>query len=175
MSRAAFAWPLIRCQWRSLPRRTPPFTSTPPTLLRLRPTTWAPAASAVSDPRAQSRCIHLEPFLMPPVYFTGLLGALWLWKCLMLVVFQNKIIYMPGMPPNARRETIADYASQCGGVQWEVRRTRAFDGIDLALAVASVSSQSRTGRSEILSGEKGGKDGHVYILYFQGLVPRKHV
>jgi hypothetical protein len=30
----------------------------------------------------------------------------------MMIVFQNKIIYMPGLPPNARKETIADYKNQ---------------------------------------------------------------
>lgn len=36
----------------------------------------------------------------------------------MMVVFQNKIIYMPGLPPNARGERIEDYKNQCGGIQW---------------------------------------------------------
>lgn len=105
---------------------------------------------------------------MPPLYFTGLLGALWLWKCMMLVVFQNKIIYMPGMPPNSRRETIADYASECRGIQWHEKRTRAADGTSLALAVANAHSKGE----EANKGSGAGKEsvaGHVYILYFQGL------
>lgn len=152
-------------QWQRLGK--PLFAHIPPSLWRSRPTTAkAPPVSVV---QGQTRCIHLEPFLWPPVYFTGLLGALWVWKCLMLVVFQNKIIYMPGMPPNARRETIAEYASQCGGIEWEVKRTRASDGTDLALAVASVSTCGEDGK-RASPGEKGGQAGHVYILYFQGLV-----
>ncbi|KAG7116760.1 Lysophosphatidylserine lipase ABHD12 like protein [Verticillium longisporum] len=59
--------------------------------------------------------------------FVGLLGSLWVWKCMMMVVFQNKIIYMPGLPPNARRERIEDYARQCGGISWQARRIRAAD------------------------------------------------
>jgi uncharacterized protein len=43
----------------------------------------------------------------------------------MMVVFQNKIIYMPGLPPNARRERIEDYKNQCGGIQWrEVSKSK---------------------------------------------------
>jgi hypothetical protein len=52
------------------------------------------------------------------VVFGGLVVALWTWKCFMMVVFQNKIIYMPGLPPNARRERIEDYKNQCGGIEW---------------------------------------------------------
>ncbi len=46
----------------------------------------------------------------------------------MMVVFKNKIIYMPGLPPNARWEKIADHASRCGGIQWKEERTKAADG-----------------------------------------------
>ncbi|OAA56073.1 hypothetical protein ISF_07671 [Cordyceps fumosorosea ARSEF 2679] len=36
--------------------------------------------------------------------------ALWCWKCTMLVVFQNTIIYNPFLPPDARRLEIAEAA-----------------------------------------------------------------
>uniref|UniRef100_L2G8G3 Alpha beta superfamily n=1 Tax=Colletotrichum fructicola (strain Nara gc5) TaxID=1213859 RepID=L2G8G3_COLFN len=74
----------------------------------------------------QKRQLH-DAFLLPPLYFTGLLLALWTWKCFMMVVFQNKIIYMPGLPPTARRERIEDYEKQCWGVRWEEKRGR-WDG-----------------------------------------------
>jgi hypothetical protein len=32
--------------------------------------------------------------LTPPAVFGGLLVTLWAYKCIMMVVFQNKIIYM---------------------------------------------------------------------------------
>ena len=105
--------------------------------------------------------------------FTGLLGALWLWKCMMMVVFQNKIIYMPGMPPNSRRETVADYASHCWGIRWREGRMRSTDGTDLAIAVAHV-LQGEKSDSKVPTAESGRQTpkGHVYILYFQGLVRR---
>jgi len=57
---------------------------------------------------APRRRVPGSTFLLPPVVFVDLLGALWAWTCMMMVVFQNKIIYMPGIPLNARRERIAD-------------------------------------------------------------------
>jgi fermentation-respiration switch protein FrsA (DUF1100 family) len=95
--------------------------------------------------------------LLPPLVFGGLVIALWTWKCCMMVIFQNKIIYMPGLPPNARREKISDYKNQCGGIQWREERTRAADETNISLCVASVDSGT-----DIESKKK------VYILYFQG-------
>lgn len=79
----------------------------------------------------------------------------------MMVTFQNKIIYMPGLPPNARWEKISDYASRCGGLQWREERVRAVDGTNLALCVTDVElgQDSASKRPEMA----------FYILYFQGL------
>src|ERR1700744_6107699 len=55
----------------------------------------------------------LPAILVPPAVFGGLLVTLWAYKCLMMVVFQNKIIYMPSVPPFSRSEKVSDYASQC--------------------------------------------------------------
>ncbi|KAI1495800.1 Alpha/Beta hydrolase protein [Biscogniauxia marginata] len=103
---------------------------------------------------------HVEGLLMAPVVYGGLFISLWTWKCFMLVVFQNKIIYMPGLPPNARWETIQDYAHRFGGVQWREERIRAADRTDLALCVADLDiGQSQTSDRP---------DAVFYILYFQG-------
>ena len=82
---------------------------------------------------------------------------------MMLVVFQNKIIYMPGFPPTSRWELIDNYANHCGGIKWADDRTQAADGTDLALAVTTVPMQK--GRSP--AANKVAK-AHVYVLYFQG-------
>lgn len=84
----------------------------------------------------------------------------------MLVVFQNKIIYMPGLPPNARWERIEDYSSRCAGIKWREERVRASDGTDLAFCVADIN----VGKSASQAEDKP-PDKHVYILYFQGLPP----
>lgn len=114
---------------------------------------------------AQVRRLHLNPILTPPLVFCGLLVALWTWKCTMLVVFQNKIIYTPGLPPNARRETIANYESECYGIKWREERIRAVDNTSLALCVAEVRAGEDGGESQTPTGARRIP---VYILYFQG-------
>lgn len=109
-----------------------------------RPPPTSPRVVGVSGHgRTQRRLLHASTVLLPSAIFAGLLVALWTWKCAMMVIFQNKIIYMPGVPPNTRRERIEDYARLCGGVVWREERLRARDGTDLALCVASVLSSGR--------------------------------
>ncbi len=87
----------------------------------------------------------------------------------MMVVFQNKIIYMPGLPPNARSERIADWKDLCGGIEWTEERTAAEDGTKLALAVTTVPLPQGK-RPAIATPETPAA--HVYLLYFQGWRPR---
>lgn len=89
-----------------------------------------------------------------------------------MIVFQNKIIYMPSMPPFARSERIDDYASMCKPVIWTEQRLRSKDGVEVALAVGSIPSEGGVGResesqSGIVRAEKG-RDREVVIVYFQG-------
>ncbi|OTB04401.1 hypothetical protein M426DRAFT_22799 [Hypoxylon sp. CI-4A] len=107
-----------------------------------------------------TRKYHAEGLMLAPVVFSGLFVALWTWKCLMLVTFQNKIIYMPGLPPNARWEKIQDYANRCAGIEFREERVRAADGTDLALCVADVDLGP--------NGTSVRPDVAFYILYFQG-------
>lgn len=71
----------------------------------------------------------------------------------MLILFQNRIIYMPSMPPFSRSEKIADYTSSFRDLWWREERVRSADGVEVALVVG-----------DFVAGE--GKD--VVILYFQG-------
>lgn len=87
----------------------------------------------------------------------------------MMVVFQNKIIYMPGLPPNSRRERIADWERLCGGVQWSNERVAAADGTDLALAVTTIPLVKGTRPAVANPGKPAAA--HVYVLYFQGRPP----
>lgn len=75
----------------------------------------------------------------------------------MMVLFQNMIIYMPGLPPNARRETVEAYKNQCSGIQWREESTQAKDGTQISLCVASVSNGISTHPRKT-----------IYIVYFQG-------
>ena len=78
-----------------------------------------------------------------------------------MVIFQNKIIYMPSVPPFSRSERIEDYANQCAGITWKEDRIMAADGVEIALAVASVNGINEDMRKEA---------SHVAIVYFQGSV-----
>jgi hypothetical protein len=102
--------------------------------------------------------IEIPTILLPPVIFAGLVVSLWTWKCFMMVIFQNKIIYMPGLPPNSRREKIADYKNQCAGIHWQEEKTKSLDGTPISLCVASVESDPVAHQRRET----------VYILYFQG-------
>jgi hypothetical protein len=101
-----------------------------------------------------------HPVLVPPIVFGGLFMALWTWKCMMMVLFQNKIIYMPGLPPNARWEKISDYKNQCLGIAWKEERTRAEDGTQISLCTAEVSPAKPM--------DERPDSEPVYIVYFQG-------
>lgn len=111
-----------------------------------------------------NRQIHIPGYLLPPVIFTGLLFALYTWKSFIMVSLQNKIIYAPYLPPTARFEQIADWQSKLFGIEWKEIHTRSIDGTDLALAVASVSSEVDESIGQDVSH-------HVYILYLQGCFP----
>lgn len=113
------------------------------------------------DTPAGRRRIHIGQVLMPPAIFTGLFLALWTYKCIMLVLFQNTIIYNPFLPPNARRMRISEFAHQCRGIQWREERISSLDGTEIALCVSEVSSESHNQTQKR----------RVYILYFQGMPP----
>jgi uncharacterized protein len=76
---------------------------------------------------------------------------------MMMVIFQNKIIYMPSVPPFSRSENVCDYAAQCRPVAWVEHDLRAADGTALKLLEGSLASP-----------ENVEDHGHVVIVYFQG-------
>lgn len=87
----------------------------------------------------------------------------------MLVVFQNKIIYMPSVPPFSRSEKIEDYAAGCRPVVWKEARIRAADGTKLTLAVGEIPAivGNPVARTEQAGGRKKKR---VVVVYFQGYV-----
>ena len=97
----------------------------------------------------------LPTILLPPVAFFGLLVALWIYKCMMMVLFQDKIIYMPYIPPFSRSEEIGIYQAQCGPVSWESKHIKSLDGTNLAICVGKVSGNETQTRQ-------------VILCYFQG-------
>ena len=117
-------------------------------------------------PSHQFRFVHLSALLTPPAVFLGLLVTLWTYKSLVLVLFQNKIIYMPSIPPFSRSEKIEDYAASCRPVVWRQEETRATDGTRLALAVGEIPQTKRERDSK--EDKVREKKRRVVIVYFQG-------
>ena len=85
----------------------------------------------------------------------------------MMVVFQNKIIYMPGIPLGAKRERVEDYVPLCRGVQWREVKIPTEDGVVLSGVVGGV-TVNKNGRNYKSSPTLQPK--RVLILYLQGFV-----
>ncbi|OJD35477.1 alpha beta superfamily [Diplodia corticola] len=104
----------------------------------------------------------LPTVLVPPAVFLGCFLGLWSYKIIMTIVFQNKIIYMPYMPPFARSEKMDDYAAACRPVLWEEKRIRSLDGTRLSLCLGSIPPKDTPNEAS------GTTQQRVVILYFQG-------
>lgn len=99
-----------------------------------------------------------SPLILAPVVFTGLTLTLWSYKCLMMILFQSRIIYMPGIPLGARTEKISDYSAYCRGIRWKEGKIHVDDGTVLATASATVNNSRE-------------KEKELVVVYFQGCVP----
>lgn len=100
----------------------------------------------------------------PPAVFIGLVVALWAYKCVMMVIFQDKIIYMPSVPPFSRRETIASHLKACGSIQWREEELRSTDGTRLALCTSETTIKTASADYKEDACE------HLIVVYFQGYV-----
>lgn len=105
----------------------------------------------------------VSPFVVVPSVFIGLLLGHWIHKCLLMVLFQNKIIYMPSLPPGSRREKLADYSRTWGPVSWEERKIKSLDGTKLAVAIGRVKEKPDLSPHATKKRRK-----QRVILYFQG-------
>ncbi|KAL9614225.1 MAG: hypothetical protein Q9167_001313 [Letrouitia subvulpina] len=76
---------------------------------------------------------------------------------------------MPSMPPFSRSEKIEDYAVQCLPVIWREVRTKAADGIDIALAIGEIEA---THQPPILEKDHAAatknRRKHIIVVYFHG-------
>jgi pimeloyl-ACP methyl ester carboxylesterase len=110
--------------------------------------------------KGQMRTIFagVSPFVLVPGVFISLLIGHWIHKCLLMVLFQNKIIYMPSLPPGSRRERLEDYSKTWAGVSWKETKIKSLDGTKLSVAVAhpEISSAAQVNRKKVV------------VLYFQG-------
>jgi pimeloyl-ACP methyl ester carboxylesterase len=101
----------------------------------------------------------VTPFILVPGVFVGLLIGHWIHKCLLMVLFQNKIIYMPSLPPGSRREKLEDYSKTWAGVSWKETKIKSLDGTKLSVAVAHPESSPVAAQV---------KRRNIVVLYFQG-------
>jgi pimeloyl-ACP methyl ester carboxylesterase len=76
-----------------------------------------------------------------------------------MVLFQNKIIYMPSLPPGSRREKLEDYSKTWAGVIWEEQKIKSLDGTKLSIAVAHPENSPAAAQV---------KRRKMVVLYFQG-------
>ena len=105
-------------------------------------------APATSPAIGSDRKLHSA--IWPPLIFVNLLLALWAYKvcdkrmrlimmqCLTLIIFQNKLIYLPYLPFGARKETIQDYTPGLLGLDWMTTKVRTRDGRKLSACVAEI-------------------------------------
>lgn len=83
----------------------------------------------------------------------------------MMILFQDKIIYMPGLPPYSRQYNLEDYARECGPVRWEKQHIRSSDGTRLAIAIGRI---NKPVTDEIKTTSTPSERKEVVVLYFQG-------
>lgn len=146
----------MQCSMRSCLWRSRPHIPLRSSYLQPRRARFRSRFAKFNDHRGFSTEV-LKTILIPPVVFGGLLITLWTYKCMMMVVFQNKIIYMPSMPPFSRSETIEDYANECRPIEWIEHGIRSVDGTSIKLLEGSTSSTVAEADAK-----------HVVVLYFQG-------
>jgi pimeloyl-ACP methyl ester carboxylesterase len=117
-----------------------------------------PVRSHVLNGQKRTIFAGVSPFILVPGVFVGLLVGHWIHKCLLMVLFQNKIIYMPSLPPGSRRERLEDYSKTWAGVSWKETKIKSLDGTKLSVAVArpDISSAAQVNRKKVV------------VLYFQG-------
>jgi len=118
-----------------------------------------PLHSHVLNGQRRTIFAGVSPFILVPSVFVGLLIGHWIHKCLLMVLFQNKIIYMPSLPPGSRREKLEDYSKTWAGVSWEERKIKSLDGTKLSVAVAKPKDSPAAAHVNRK---------RVIVLYFQG-------
>ncbi|KAF2139825.1 uncharacterized protein K452DRAFT_210419, partial [Aplosporella prunicola CBS 121167] len=104
----------------------------------------------------------LPTVLIPPTMFLMCFVGLWSYKILMTIVFQEKLIYLPYLPPFARSEKIDEYAKECKPVEWEEKRIRSLDGTRISLCVGRIPQGTPHG-DDVNQNRR-----HVVLVYFQG-------
>ncbi|GAA5969273.1 hypothetical protein JCM21900_005023, partial [Sporobolomyces salmonicolor] len=113
------------------------------------------------------------PWLFVLQVFVGLPAVLWAYKCLMLVLFQRKIVYLPSVPLGTRNESLADGErtrerdASLSGVNWKEVTIPSEAPTRLLRQKVELKGIELSGRT---SGESDRSEGrrHIVIVYLQG-------
>lgn len=101
--------------------------------------------------------------------FIGLPLALWSYKCLMLVLFQRKIIYMGYLPPGARTERLKEDDQDVKGLAWKEVEVGSSNGVLLrGYSFRRESGDSKREASRTFGTPAPPRPSKVLIIYFQG-------
>ncbi|RMZ18002.1 hypothetical protein D0860_00117 [Hortaea werneckii] len=141
--------------------------------LPMRPRVSRQRPVTCNTPHAQRRMLSVDSVitvLTPPALFLGLLIGLWTYKCVMTVIFQEKFIYMPYMPPFARSEKIEDYEASCNPVEWVEERIRSLDGTKISLVIGRVAEDENSPQQHAALEQptQNVKRKEFIVCYFQG-------
>lgn len=88
----------------------------------------------------------------------------------MMVIFQNKIIYMPGIPLGARNEKVEDYVAACSGVDWREVKIPTQNSVVLSGVVGSITVNKNDRKYESFGSRRTPRPRRVLVLYLQGSV-----
>jgi len=87
----------------------------------------------------------------------------------MLIILQNKLIYLPYIPPGARQETIEDYKPQVLGLDWATTEVRTRDSKKLVACVAEIRFQAPcVPQHKLTPCRRPIRVSEVVLVYFQG-------
>lgn len=86
----------------------------------------------------------------------------------MMIIFQNKLIYLPYIPYGARKETIQDYTLHLLGVDWTTTEVKTQDGKKLSTCVTEIRLANPHAETLLTLLRKKVEAQQVMIVYFQG-------
>ncbi|GAA5905378.1 hypothetical protein JCM6882_003142 [Rhodosporidiobolus microsporus] len=152
------------------------FRPSPPALvfgLQLPEPSNEPLAGTLGEAGASG-----PPWLFLLQVVVGLPAALWAYKCLMLVLFQRKIIYLPSVPPGTRDESLADGErtpardASLSGMRWkevEVTSEAPTRWLRRKVKLRGVELEWKEDEGEKKAAAVGaGRRPHVVVVYLQG-------
>ncbi|KAG0663092.1 hypothetical protein C6P46_002935 [Rhodotorula mucilaginosa] len=104
------------------------------------------------------------PWLFLLQVLVGLPTALWAYKCLMLVLFQRRIIYLPSVPPGMRDEPVPHQTGELAVKEVHLQSTEPSRWLRRTVKLRGIEVEWRGGKVEA----PAGPERRVVIVYLQG-------